>query len=240
MLDSKSYGIYYNGHHSSEFGLICLQDKQVGMPAKNKILVDLPFSNNKLDLSNVYGSQIYGERTYTQVFNLTVAQFDKEGLYRLWTKVVNWLMSTSTKSPLFDDVMQRYYYLAEVQEAPEFEELLHWGTLTVKWQCYPFRISALKEGNDIWNAFDFDFDVAQRVKYTIDGSVQISLINNGASALIPTVIADADMQISYNGQTIAIKAGTIKDVAITLQTGKTDLIVTGKGIIEFVFNKELI
>ena len=240
MLDSKKYGIYFNGHHSSEFGLICLQDKKIEMPSKNKILVEIPFSNSKLDLSNIYGDQIFNERTYTQVFNLKVEQYNKESLYHLWTKVINWLMDTNSKIPLFDDVMQRYYYLAEVQEAPNFEELLHWGSLTVTWQCYPFRISALPEGNDIWNTFDFDFDIAQKVKYTIVDDLEITLLNNSASSVVPSLVTDSDMQINFNNQQITLKKGTTKDSLITLKKGKNILNVTGSGNLEIIFNKELI
>ncbi|MFS1134951.1 hypothetical protein [Enterococcus hirae] len=54
---------------------------------------------------------------------------------------------STTKTKLIDDVMPDYYYLAEVQEAPTFEEAVRFGTLTVKFQCYPFRISESLESN---------------------------------------------------------------------------------------------
>ena len=234
MYDS-SYGVDFNGHHSSEFGLIALKDKKVGMPAKNKILVEIPFSNEKLDLSNVYGGPYFEERTYTQVFHLQVNQYDKEALYILWTRIVNWLMGTKSKSPLYDDVMHNYYYLAEVQKAPTFDEMLHWGTLTVEWQCYPFRIAALAEGNDIWDTFCFDLDVAQDVSFDVTNSLDVVLINNGATQVNITVKASAPMTI---GDT-SVSAGITKD-AIPLPVGNTNLKIIGTGHIEFIFYKELI
>lgn len=234
MYDS-SYGVDFNGHHSSEFGLIALKGKKVGMPAKNKILVEIPFSNSKIDLSNIYGGPYFEERTYTQVFHLQVDQYDKERLYILWTKIVNWLMGTKSKVPLYDDVMHSYYYLAEVQKAPTFDEMLHWGTLTVEWQCYPFRISALQEGNDVWDTFCFDLDVAQEVSFDVSGSLQVTIINNGETQVDMTVKASAPMTVS----TTSVSAGTTKD-AIALPVGTNNFAITGTGHIDFIFYKELI
>lgn len=238
MFDSKKYGVFFNGHHSSEFGLIALENKKVEMPEKNKVLVDLPFANHQLDLSTIYGDQVYKERKYTQKFHLQADQYDKEGLYRLWTQVVNWLMDPATKTPLFDDVMHRYYYLAEVQKPPEYDEMLHWGTLTVEWTCYPFRISSIPEGDDDWDTFDFDFDIAQDVSYQVDGMATLSLYNVGASTADIVVDCTAPMTISIGGKIFTVPAG--KSKGIPLFKGKNAVTVWGSGQIDFIFYKELI
>lgn len=160
-----NYGIAFNGHHSSEFGLQVLQGKQIGFPTKIKSLVSIPHSSNEYDFSSVVGVQAYSDRIVSIPFH--IKKMDKESLYNEWTKIVNWLMGTDSKTPLYDDLMDEYYYMAEVREAPEFNELLTRGTLTVNFTCYPFRISKLREGNDIWDTFNFELDVAQQTKFNI-------------------------------------------------------------------------
>ncbi|MFL2118551.1 distal tail protein Dit [Marinilactibacillus psychrotolerans] len=159
------YGIRFNGHHSSEFGLRILQGKQIGFPTKIKSLVSIPHSSNEYDFSSVVGVQAYSDRTVSIPFH--IKKMDKESLYNEWTKIVNWLMGTDSKTPLYDDLMDEYYYMAEVREAPEFNELLTRGTLTVNFTCYPFRISKLPEGNDIWDTFNFELDVAQNLTFQV-------------------------------------------------------------------------
>ncbi|MFL2124071.1 distal tail protein Dit [Marinilactibacillus psychrotolerans] len=179
------YGIRFNGHHSSEFGLRILQGKQIGFPTKIKSLVSVPHSSNEYDFSSVVGVQAYSDRTVSIPFH--IKKMDKESLYNEWTKIVNWLMGTDSKTPLYDDLMDEYYYMAEVREAPEFNELLTRGTLTVNFTCYPFRISELREGNDIWDTFNFELDVAQTTTFQVERTtfkpVAIgSIVNIGAWA----------------------------------------------------------
>lgn len=188
------YGIRFNGHHSSEFGLRILQGKQIGFPTKIKSLVSIPHSSNEYDFSSVVGVQAYSDRTVSIPFH--IKKMDKESLYNEWTKIVNWLMEPITKIPLYDDLMDEYYYMAEVREAPDLDELINRGTLTIQFTCYPFRISKLREGNDKWDEFNFELDVAQsttfKVKRTTFKPVAIgSVVNIGAWA----TFAENDMPI---------------------------------------------
>lgn len=199
------YGIRFNGHHSSEFGLRILQGKQIGFPTKIKSLVTIPHSSNEYDFSSVVGVQAYSDRTVSIPFHIN--KMDKESLYNEWTKIVNWLMGTDSKTPLYDDLMDEYYYMAEVRESPEFNELLTRGTLTVNFTCYPFRISKLREGNDIWDTFNFELDVAQQTSFLVNRTtfktVSVgSIVNIGAwatnadnGAPIPRSIVSASYKV---------------------------------------------
>lgn len=239
--NKKEYGVFFNGHHSTEFGIDALVGKEVGFPNKKKILAEVPFSNQIYDFSNVYGSQNFEERSYKQVFNvLNYREKSQETMYRMWTRVVNWLMSAPTKQPLYDDVMKRYYYLAEVVEKPSLEEFLARGELTVTWTCYPFRIYELAEGNDIWDDFDFELDIAQHTKFDINGVKEIVLYNIGLNINKPAIKARSQMTITQNGTQFIIPTGTSSSSRFRLLVGENRFTVTGNGTIEFVWHKELI
>lgn len=236
----NDYGIAFNGHHSREFGLDVLS-KKIGFPGKNKINKTIPFSNEIYDFTEVYGTQTYTERPFEIVFHvLDRANWDKESMYILWTKVVAWLMEPSRKIPLYDDVMKDYYYLAEVQEKPSFDELRFNGKLTVMFQCYPFRIHELAEGNDIWDTFNFELDMAQLVKHDVKGSKSISLFNIGMSNLAPDVVANSQMEIRFKGKLYKVLSGENKIEKFYLLPGINKFEVVGNGTIEFKFYKEVI
>lgn len=240
MNNLYDYGIRYNGHHSSEFGLDVI-DKQISFPGKNKVLISIPHSNNVFDFSQVYGTQNYSERTFTVTFNvINRSLWTKDSMYIQWTKVLDWLMKPSKKMPLYDDIMKEYYYLGEVQVKPDMDELKYRGKLTVVFQCYPFRIYELQEGNDIWDAFNFELDIAQLVKHDVKGSKPIVLFNTGMSNLAPVVVASSQMEISHNGKFYRLLSGENKIVGLYLLPGINEFEVIGNGTIEFKFYKEVI
>lgn len=232
------YGIRFNGHHSSEFGLRILQGKQIGFPTKIKSLVSIPHSSNEYDFSSVVGVQAYSDRTVSIPFH--IKKMDKESLYNEWTKIVNWLMGTDSKTPLYDDLMDEYYYMAEVREAPEFNELLTRGTLTVNFTCYPFRISKLREGNDIWDTFNFELDVAQPTSFNISGSETVKLINNGTNGIYPSIEADSTFTITVNGNVYEFGNGSTEAKTLILKPGNNQIEIEGNGNIAFEFYKEVI
>ena len=241
VLKSKyRYGIIFDGQRSNDFGLD-VADKDVGMPTKKKIIQELPYSNHVLDLSEIYGNQQYEERTYEMTFIVRDAEdWSKDRLYTMWTKTVNWLMNPSHKVKLVDDIMSNYYYLAEVQKEPDWEEFRSYGKLKVEFTCYPFRIAELAEGNDIWDDFNFELDIAQNTDYEINGSRTITLFNVGSNSVAPQLISTANFIITMNGQQFTLGAGTYDSPDFMLQIGENTLTVAGTGKLSFVWHKELI
>ena len=235
-----SYGIAFNGHRSNDFGLD-VQAKTVGMPAKNKITQVIPFSNTVLDISDLYGGQTYKERTIKLTFIVRDGENQsKERLYSLWTQVVNWLMAPSQKVKLKDDIMHNYYYLGEVQKEPSWDEMRAYGKLSVEFTCYPFRIDELAEGNDIWDEFNFETDIAQNTEFDIVGKRTITLFNIGATSISPELIASAPFTIEVGGQRFTLNAGTSSSPDFMLPTGEITITVIGTGKLAFNWHKELI
>lgn len=241
MANLYKYGIRFNGHHSSEFGLDVLDNKQISFPNKNKILVGIPHSSLVHDFSTVTGIQPYEERDFTIPFNIIDRNlWNKDSMYEMWTRVVAWLMESNKKIPLIDDVMSRYYYMAEVQEAPDFDEIRFRGTLTVKFKCYPFRIATLREFNGFWDEFSLVSGIDLDSDFLISGITEIVIFNLGIGKIAPMLSASSAMTIKKGSQTFSIPKGESRSSEFFLDSGMNVLEVTGNGSLSFTFYSEVI
>lgn len=235
-------GIKFLDHHSFEdFGLF-VSSRNIGHPNKTKIKQELPFSNNVYDFSELYGSQVYEERTLTYTFELMKPRLIDNNwkLNNLKTSVVNWLSNSHGKQPLYDDSYPGYYFLAEVESGPDFSSEWTYGTLSVTFTAYPFMIKEKSEGNDNWDTFNFELDVAQFTTFDVQGSRSITLINHGTPDVVPKIIASRSFTIIHNSKEFKINAGTSEDLDFVLRPGENRMTIKGTGRIEFLFHQELI
>ena len=236
------YGIEFNGKHSyRDFG-VTISDKDIGYPDKEKIKVKVPFSNVEYDFSSLYGDQTYTTRNLTYTINVIEKHRNMNTVQvnLIETKLSNWLMGTVGKQKLYDDSIPGYYYLAEVEGGLDFNELWNHGTLTVEFTAYPFMISELHEGNDLWDPFNFELDVAQITDFTVNGTLEVILYNVGTPSLAPTIESSSSMEIIKDGITYNIPSGKSKSDDFVLSPGENKLIIKGNGTIKFLFYKELI
>ncbi|RST57684.1 phage tail protein [Siminovitchia terrae] len=232
------FGITFDGKHSyRDYGLT-VADKVIGNPSKIKVKERVPFSNEIYDFSGIYSGQEYEERQLTYVFN--VKDYDKIDLSIKKVEVLNWVMRPNRKVKLIDDYIPGYYFIAEVEEDPDFGELRYHGTLTVNFTAYPFKIGELEEGNDLWDPFNFLLDYAQATEFDIRGSQNITLYNPGTNTSKPTIKATAPMQIIKDGKTFNVPVGESQSYDFLLTGIENKMTVRGNGKISFHFRKELI
>lgn len=237
----KHYGIRFNGRHSWEDeGLLLLQEKEIGIPNKKKVTIQVPFSNEVYDFSTVYGGQLYEQRTLT--YNIQIQQNlygTKEAMNMTKTKVINWLMGTTGYTKLVDDAFPGYYFMAEVQGNSAFVEDWNRGVLKVTFTAYPFMISEKAEGNDIWDEINFDLDVLQDVSFTVKDKTTILLYHNGISLARPEITATAPFTLTLDGNEHQIKVGSHTYDYLTL-SAVNEIHLSGTGRIDFKWHKELI
>lgn len=235
---TNHFGITFNEKHSyRDFGLRVLE-KHIGNPSKIKRKERVPFSNQIYDFSNIYGGQEYEERPLTYVFNLR--DYNKVNLAIKKIEILNWLMQPNEKVQMLDDYIPGYYFLAEVEEAPDFDELRFRGVFTVNFTAYPFKISELAEGNDLWDPFNFLLDVAQITDFEVAGTKTVTLYNPGASIIKPKIRASSPMEIIKDGITYNIPVGESQSYDFILHQGENKMTIKGIGKISFHFRKELI
>ena len=228
-------GFKFNNKHTNDFGLILLE-REISPPSKNKIKSSVPFMNGSYDFSELYGEQSFGERTLKYKFD--VSHYNHELLMYKVAELQNWLLGVGQEK-LYDDDYKNLLFKAECTDISSTDDN-HIGEISITFTAYPFMISDYYEGNDIWDIFNFEIDVAQEVKFNIDGSKDINLINTGIIKVYPTITCDSDMEIIRDNITYKISKGISKSWNFALNKGENKLTVKGNGNIEFKFKKELI
>lgn len=230
----------FQGQRPTDFNkYIRVKSRDIGFPNKTKIVSSVPFSNQIYDFSTIYGDQAYSEREIKYVLNVVDPNdFTAQRMSLLKTKLINWLMKPNRKVPLYDDTITGYHFLGEVQSENSIEDNFRYGELTITFTCYPFMIKDLAEGNDIWDDFNFETDVAQVTEYDIVGSKTITLINAGIQTSYPEVTCSADMVVTIDGTTYELKAGVSTGVPLAIDLNS--LTIIGNGHIKLDWHREVI
>ena len=166
-----------NKHSYNDFGIKILS-RSISIPSKRKIKDTVPFMNGSYDFSLLYGEQTYDEREITYTFSLP--KKDKVKLNMLKIKIIEWLYD-GIQSKLYDDQIPGFYFLAECTGIDYDESFYNYAQLTVSFTAYPFKISTLQDGHDIWNEFNFELDIVQNTKFNVIENESITLYNNSNS-----------------------------------------------------------
>lgn len=228
-------GFTRNGIHTREYNM-WLVERTAPTPAEKRIMENLPFVQGSYDFSMILGGKVYENRPLTYRFEILNRDYQNRKVIQ--TSLENWLMKGGYE-PLYDDHAPGYYYLAKctgVYTTDTSDGL----TITIEFDAYPFKISVLPEGHDIWDEFNFELDVAQNTKFEVDGEIDIILYNVGASHLTPTIKTSDSMTIVKSGITYTVPAGETKSTEFVLLQGENKIKIQGNGTIEFLFYKELI
>ncbi|WP_278382327.1 distal tail protein Dit [Clostridium tyrobutyricum] len=234
------YGLTFNGKHSfSEFGLY-VEKKTINPPSKKKIVDDVPFMHGNYDFSTVgsRGEQVFDTRTITVKFALIC--YTMEELYTKYSQILEWLADCS-QSQLIFDYDPGYYFLAEVQDAPKFDDLTDNGELEVNFVCYPFRYSTSYMGDDIWDTFNFLTDYTQYTNtFEITNPFTTVVMYNNGRAVTPVINCSSPMTLRVNGEDKEYKlnAGDNKVWGLKLKNGKNELIFAGSGTVKILFRWE--
>ena len=232
------YGITYNNKHSfNDLGLTVLNTRVIETPSKIKITETIPFMNGSYDFSNLYGGNCYTERKLEYEFLIKANNSMELEFKRM--SIENWLLSSNSKTKLFDDNISNYYYLAEC-ESIDFEDLNNVGKLKAYFVAYPFKIGKYFEGNNLWDSFNFELDVLQDTKFTVNGSSNVNIYNSSAIDIEPTIIASSEFEIIKDSKKFIVEAGESKDYRFKFKKGENNITLKGNGTIEFRFRKEVL
>lgn len=199
---------------------------EIGYPKKVKLLKDVPFSNVEYDFSTIYGEQTYGNRLVKYTINVVDKDtLENIGMHTVANRIIDWVLSSDTMKPLYDEQDPDYHFLGEVRDEPALTDSFNFGKLAITFDCYPYRIKNLEEGNDVWDSFNFDTDIAQRVKYDVKGNRAINLINISEHAVEYRVATTGD--VTYNGPSL-------------MEKGNNTFVFTGTGTAEVIWHREVI
>lgn len=220
---------------SKEFG-VELMEKSIQPPSSNRIIEKVPYMNSEYDFSNLYNELTFGERKVTCKY--AIPTVDTEMLNIKYSQLLNVIMKYELILE-FNDI-KGYYFKGKIDNTPNFEEISVFGTLTVVYSCYPFKVSTLQDGHDIWDEFNFELDMVQDTKFEVENIKNIQLYNNGATGINPIVTCSNDMEIIKGNTTFKFKAGESRSWSFKLDKELNNLTIKGTGTIEFKWYKEVL
>lgn len=223
---------------NDDFGLTVI-DVIVGYPSVNVVSVSVPFMNGSYDFSSLYGGQTYSNRTVKIKMAIEdMADASRTRLNILYDRAVNWLYSAQLSTLKIDYI--EHLFTGRVTEVSSKEIFINTESIEVTFDCHPLRVSEYEEGNDIWDIFNFEADVAQETEFNVVQTKVIKLINLSVTSITPTVICNSEFDVVINNRTYRFPVGTSRDYRFNLLKGENELILNGTGKIEFKFRKEVI
>ncbi len=229
-------GISFSKFNSKSHGLY-LVEREAPSPSEKEIAEDIPFMQGVHDFSMMLGERIFDNRDIKYVFKKYNVNYENRKI--LENRIKDELMSVGQEA-IFDTHDPAYYWFGKaksvnVDDDHEKNKLV----VTIVFDCYPFLLKNNAYFDDIWDTFNFDYDVANWSRYRINGKRTITLINTGSTAVSPTVIASSPMTAIIDGETYSIPVGTSSNVFIKISRGINKIVVSGNGDISVLFRMEL-
>ena len=228
-------GFTRSGIHTREYGM-WLVNRQAPTPSEKQIIDSVPFMQGVYDFSNILGERVYENRSLTYVFEIKQQDYERRKINQ--TAIENWLKKDGV-APLYDDHARGYYYMAKCTSV-NTDDFYGGLRVTTTWDAYPFKISELPEGHDIWDEFNFELDASILNEFQVNGELEVNLFNIGASSRVPVINTTSDMTIIKGGVTYHIPVGESKSDSFRLNIGDNILQIIGNGTIKFTWYKELL
>lgn len=235
MMTKPKEGISRDDRHTKDYNM-WLVSRHAPTPPEKEIIDSVPFMQGQYDFSDVMGERIYNNRTLSYVFEMKNRYYTSRK--NVQTSLENWLMKSGIK-PLYDDHAKGYYYMAKCTYI-NTEDAPGGLRITVDFDGYPFKISTLEEGHDIWDEFNFELDVSILNEYEVNGTKEVDFYNVGSNSKAPKITASSPMTIVKDGVTYNLPAGESKNESFRLNIGDNPMVITGDGTIKFHWYKELL
>ena len=229
-------GITFNEKHSIKDFALYVENLDISPPSKKKIKETIPFMQGCYDFSLLYGTNTFDERVLSYTFKI-IAE-NPMMLNVIKTQVNNWLLGCG-QCQLYDDAIPGYYFLAECTRIAEKDDRYE-TTLDITFTTYPFKIGETYEGNNLWDSFNFELDVLQDTKFTVNGTSSVSIYNPSVIDIEPEIIASSQFEITLDNKKYVVEAGTSKDYRFKFKKGNNNITLKGNGTIEFKFRKEVL
>lgn len=225
------------GDFSSVRNDFFLIERTAPTPSEKTIIETIPYSQGVFDFSMIEKDRFFNNRTITY----KIENFNKtyESRKVIENDIKNTLMPLGI-APIYDTHDRNYHWLGKCQSVSVDDNAKDRTlTATIVFDCYPFAISNNYEGDDIWDTFNFENDVAQKVKYDVNGHQIINLINISSHTSEVEIIVNGLITINGNFGVLNLTTGTYNDTQLVLNVGSNELRLTGTGTIEFRWRKEV-
>lgn len=207
-----------------------LASRKIKKPAKKSIKETVPFSNVTYDFSAINGEVYWEERELEYVFEIMAD--DPEQLEEKKRKFAAWVMGVMERD-IHDPFIPDYHFKGTYDDMEEEDdEGLDKSTVTVTFTAYPYMIANLPK--------------RYRVEVPLVEWVKVTLLNEGAHKVTPTLKADGPIELKHDGGTVSWNGGDDLELvldSLALPVGVTEIeLATWSALgvtVEISFNEEV-
>ncbi len=205
-------GVTFGASHSfRDWGLV-LTEKSIGLPEPWTSYVSVPGRNGDLDLTAALTDEVsYGNRSLTFTFQ-TTQQISGMGWSELLSTVAAALHGQRLAVILDEDPTWMYLARCSLDSVATSRRL---STLVIGCNAEPLKLGVAGDG-------------VRTLSAAVEGSLTLSLENPGPPTGV-TVTTDAAMTLTCDGEAYTLAVGENVLYDLRLQTGTTEITLTGTG-----------
>lgn len=198
-----------NVNIASVYGFYLTQ-RELSAPAVKEEYIDVPGAHGSYDATEAMGAVFYADRNLSLGFKYADDDFDDD-----LSGLTNYLHGKRRKIVFQQDPL--WYYVGRISVGNYSSSDHRLGVSAV---VYPYKL-AVEE---------------TVVTAAVSGSETLTLVND-EMPVIPVVTVDAEMTLAWGDKSKTISAGTYRIAGFELQSGETELVVTGTGNISITYRK---
>lgn len=213
-------------HSYDDWGLI-LSSCVITPPDPQLNLVTVPLRDGSLDLTEALTDDVkYKDRSITLTFTMVDPR-------KYWSakvsEISNYLHGKRMKIIIDDDLA--FYYVGRVA-IDDWNSEKSVGKLVVKGTVDPYKYDIQSSAEDwLWDPFDFETGIVNEVSgIVVEESTSVTIIAR-RKRTYPTITVSEAMQVTYEGTTYDLAAGSNKVYSMLLQEGENELTFTGNGTV---------
>lgn len=223
-------GVLFGDKHSyRDWGLVLASRPTISPPSPKTILVDIPGSDGKIDLTeSLTGEVAYNNREISCSFSVV----DKrENWANKYSEILDYLHGKRMKIVFDED--EEYYYYGRI-EIDSWESDIASATLNIKADVEPFKLEQFSSLDDWdWDPFDFETGIAREYKdIRVDRRLDC-IVEGRRKPVSPVFIAEPDenknLYVIYHGKKYLIHPGRSRILNIVLKQGTNTLTFVGYG-----------
>lgn len=220
-------GVQFGEKHSYRDWKLMRTEKNIGMPAIKKDLIEIPGADGTLDFTeSLTGDVKYDNRRLE--FSFFVDESYKKW-YSLVSEISNYLHGRRMKIILDDDI--GFYYIGRAQ-VDEFKSNRNIGIITIVCDVEPYKYDVTSSDEDwLWDPFSFEDGIINETKdLVVNGELTVNIY--GRRKLVsPAFICECqnDLQCVFEGQTYNFTNGTNYAPNIQIKAGLNTFKFRGNG-----------
>lgn len=236
MSDLITEKIIFGSFDSGDFELFMIE-RDCPTPSEKEVTLSIPYAQGTHDFSALLGERVFENRTNRYVLRLYNKSYDERKIVE--NKVKDLLLSQNYNQLLDTHDPDGFWWgkcsKVSCDDDNEYNKL----TVTIEFDCYPYFMSQFNYFTDLWDSFNFDYDVACYSAYNVTNHKDIIFINSGSTALSPVIYASSEMKLKIDKQIYPLKHGKNQNYFIKIKKGQTKVSLMGTGKVIVFMRTEL-